>query len=118
FVSVSPALQRRRATLAAHGADETIRPAPPQQKRRAGRFVGKFRLELSKRPRPRHRNILTSYAELGIEYYKEAIAKLQAAEEKLGDPEISVIISVTVHLPWVRQVPGGSLAVRLSGHTR
>ena len=25
---------------------------------------------------------------------------------------------VTVHLPWVRQVPGGSLAVRLSGHTR
>ena len=26
--------------------------------------------------------------------------------------------SVTVHLPWVRQVPGGSLAVRLSGHTR
>ena len=27
-------------------------------------------------------------------------------------------IDVTVHLPWVRQVPGGSLAVRLSGHTR
>src|SRR5450759_4518664 len=53
FGSVSPALQRRRATLAAHGADETIRPAPPQQKRRAGRFVGKFRLELCKRPRPR-----------------------------------------------------------------
>jgi hypothetical protein len=26
--------------------------------------------------------------------------------------------AVTVHLPWVRQVPGGSLAVRLSGHTR
>jgi hypothetical protein len=26
--------------------------------------------------------------------------------------------TVTVHLPWVRQVPGGSLAVRLSGHTR
>jgi hypothetical protein len=26
--------------------------------------------------------------------------------------------NVTVHLPWVRQVPGGSLAVRLSGHTR
>src|ERR1019366_9336208 len=25
---------------------------------------------------------------------------------------------VTVHLPWVRQVPGGSLAVRLFGHTR
>jgi trehalose 6-phosphate synthase len=25
---------------------------------------------------------------------------------------------VTVHLPWVRQVPGGSLAVRFSGHTR
>jgi hypothetical protein len=25
---------------------------------------------------------------------------------------------VTVHLPWVRQVPGGSLAVRLSVHTR
>src|ERR1019366_8783830 len=53
FVSVSPALQRRRATLAAHGADETIRPAPLQQKRRAGRFVGKLRLELCKRPRPR-----------------------------------------------------------------
>jgi hypothetical protein len=28
------------------------------------------------------------------------------------------IMPVTVHLPWVRQVPGGSLAVRLSGHTR
>jgi hypothetical protein len=28
------------------------------------------------------------------------------------------IHDVTVHLPWVRQVPGGSLAVRLSGHTR
>src|SRR5450756_1873720 len=27
-------------------------------------------------------------------------------------------VAVTVHLPWVRQVPGGSLAVRLSGHTR
>ena len=27
-------------------------------------------------------------------------------------------LAVTVHLPWVRQVPGGSLAVRLSGHTR
>ncbi len=55
FVSVSPALQRRRATLAAHGADEAIRPAPPEQKRRAGRLVGKLRLELPKRPRPGHR---------------------------------------------------------------
>ena len=29
-----------------------------------------------------------------------------------------IVCEVTVHLPWVRQVPGGSLAVRLSGHTR
>jgi len=51
---------------------------------------------------PGNKNILTSFAELGIEYYKktgrhtyyeEGIANLQAAEEKLGDPEISVIIS-------------------------
>jgi hypothetical protein len=49
-----------------------------------------------------NKNILTSFAELGIEYYKktgrdtyyqEAIARLLAAEEKLGDPEISVIIN-------------------------
>jgi hypothetical protein len=31
---------------------------------------------------------------------------------------VSPGVPVTVHLPWVRQVPGGSLAVRLSGHTR
>jgi hypothetical protein len=40
----------------------------------------------------------------------DVIARIENGE--VADP------AVTVHLPWVRQVPGGSLAVRLSGHTR
>jgi hypothetical protein len=48
-----------------------------------------------------NKNILSAFADLGIEYYKktgratyydEAIAKLQLAEEQLADPEISKII--------------------------
>ena len=55
FVCVRPALQRRRATLAAHRADEAIRPAPFEQKRRAARLVGKRLLEFGKRACPGHR---------------------------------------------------------------
>ncbi|MER9668220.1 SIR2 family protein [Mesorhizobium sp. M0203] len=49
-----------------------------------------------------NKNILRTFAELGIEYYKrtgrhsyynEAIGCLQAAEDRLGDPEISMIIA-------------------------
>ncbi|MBL1437307.1 MAG: SIR2 family protein [Rhodobacteraceae bacterium] len=49
-----------------------------------------------------NKNVLSCFAELGIEYYKktghhnyydEAIKSLQAAEERLGDPHISNIIS-------------------------
>ncbi|RWF58224.1 MAG: hypothetical protein EOS50_03860 [Mesorhizobium sp.] len=49
-----------------------------------------------------NKNILSAYAELGIEYYKrtgsyeiynEAINQLKIAEERLGDPDISSIIS-------------------------
>lgn len=48
-----------------------------------------------------NKNVLSACAELGIEYYKktgrlqyfdEAIDKLQIAEERLGDPDISKII--------------------------
>lgn len=51
---------------------------------------------------PNNKNILRSFAELGIEYYKktglatyydQAISYLQSAEENLGDPEISTIIA-------------------------
>lgn len=52
---------------------------------------------------PSNKNILSAYAELGIEYYRktgeyvyfdEAIQKLQVAEEKLGDPQISSLIAI------------------------
>src|ERR1019366_6635967 len=55
FVSVRPALQRRRATIAAHRADEAIRPAPVEQKRRATSLVGERLLEFCQRARPGHR---------------------------------------------------------------
>ncbi|MGJ7038881.1 hypothetical protein J2Y63_002136 [Shinella sp. BE166] len=51
---------------------------------------------------PINKNILSAYAELGIEYYRktgsyayfdEAIAELTAAEDKLGDPQISSTIA-------------------------
>ena len=60
-----------------------------------------------------------------------AIPKKNGGERILGVPTVAdrvaqmvvktileLVLEVTVHLPWVRQVPGGSLAVRLSGHTR
>lgn len=49
-----------------------------------------------------NKSLLNAYAELGLEYYKiagvysvfdEAIERLREAEEKLGDPDISRIIS-------------------------
>ncbi|TIX26089.1 SIR2 family protein [Mesorhizobium sp.] len=51
---------------------------------------------------PTNKNILSAYAELGIEYYKrtgsydyfdEAMANLKVAEERLGDPQIGTMIS-------------------------
>lgn len=51
---------------------------------------------------PHNKNILTEYAEVGIEYYRltgkytifdDAIERLKAAEERLSDPEITSIIS-------------------------
>ncbi|TPJ18222.1 SIR2 family protein [Mesorhizobium sp. B2-7-2] len=51
---------------------------------------------------PHNKNILSAYAELGIEYYRrtgsyqiydEAINQLKIAEERLGDPEITAIIA-------------------------
>jgi hypothetical protein len=51
---------------------------------------------------PHNKNILSAYAELGIEYYKrtgsysfynEAIKQLKIAEERLGDPDVSSIIA-------------------------
>lgn len=50
---------------------------------------------------PHHKNVLRSYADLGIEYYRrtgkyeifdDAIEKLKDAEERTGDPEISKLI--------------------------
>src|ERR1019366_4344250 len=46
-----------------------------------------------------------------------SIDKLRAVSE-VQLQALRSVRAVTVHLPWVRQVPGGSLAVRLSGHTR
>lgn len=51
---------------------------------------------------PYNKNILTAYAELGIEYFRrtgsyeffdEAINQLKLAEDRLGDPDISATIS-------------------------
>jgi len=51
---------------------------------------------------PNNKNVLSAFAELGIEYFKktgkydyyeEAVEKLQNAEERLGDPDISRIIA-------------------------
>jgi hypothetical protein len=62
---------------------------------------------------PINKNILSAYAELGIEYYRktgeyvyfdEAIEKLQIAEEKLGDPQISSLIAM-----FQRRIAGQTL---------
>jgi len=51
---------------------------------------------------PYYHNMMAAYADLGIEYfrktgkydiYDDAIAKLKAAEDRLGDPEISRVIA-------------------------
>jgi hypothetical protein len=51
---------------------------------------------------PNNKNMISAYAELGVEYYRrtgrytfydDAIKKLKAAEDRLGDPDISKIIS-------------------------
>jgi hypothetical protein len=55
FVSVRPALQRRRATIAAHRTDKAARPAPFEQKPRAARLVGERPLKFRQRTRPGHR---------------------------------------------------------------
>ena len=55
FVSVCPALQRGRPGGATSRTNESIRPAPFEQEGRAARLVGKRRLKLGERTRPRHR---------------------------------------------------------------
>jgi len=54
FISVRPALQRRRATIAARRADEAAGPAPFEQKPRAARLVGERPLKFCQRARPGH----------------------------------------------------------------
>jgi hypothetical protein len=65
--------------------------------------------------RPPNRLDLEKMADTGA-YPDEPQAKI--AERNLRYTKAAEANGVTVHLPWVRQVPGGSLAVRLSGHTR
>src|ERR1700751_2738091 len=54
FVSVRPALQRCRASVATGWANKTLWPASLEQKRRAARLVRKARLKLAPRSRPSH----------------------------------------------------------------
>src|ERR1019366_1060636 len=57
---------------------------------------------------------------LGIDPHLQMFSLEERRRLKSHPEEIEEMAAgfVTVHLPWVRQVPGGSLAVRLSGHTR
>jgi Transposase IS66 family len=72
---------------------------------------------------PQQRCLIHLMRDLNSDVYKEPfnheIKEVVQNFAALLKPIIETIDRfVTVHLPWVRQVPGGSLAVRLSGHTR
>jgi hypothetical protein len=91
--------------------------AAEAMKRGAGRRLRHKRQERRARSRAARAGLGRGKAPHGLPQRHEhrpdrraGMEELAAAQERTG--------GVTVHLPWVRQVPGGSLAVRLSGHTR
>src|SRR5271169_598078 len=95
FVSECPALQRGRAGGATSRTNEPIRPAPFEQEGRAARLVGKRRLKLGERTRPRHR-VFPSSPTAGLNTGR--IPHLQTWDNAISREEIALPVDMIADL--------------------